>query len=87
MFNRFMDLLERVEDAYEALCGLTRRELLDRLDRLEASRDGMENRMRNERERHEQFLERFLVLTVGSEDLHFLREDAKRELKRNERKP
>lgn len=87
MINRMMDLLERAEDAYDALRGLTRRELLGRLDRLEASRDGMENRMRNERLRHEQFLERFLLLTVGSKELHFLREEAKQELARKERRP
>jgi hypothetical protein len=85
MIGRLMDLLERAEDAWEALRGLTRRELAERLDRMEASRDGAEQRLRSERERHEQFLEWFLTRTVGSTDLQDLREEAKRELKRIER--
>jgi hypothetical protein len=86
MIDRLMDLLERVEDAYDALRGLTRRELLDRLDRLEASRDGLEHAMRTDRERHEQFLEWFLTRSVGSDEMHDLREEAKRELAHRVRK-
>jgi len=87
MIGRLMDLLERVEDAYDALRGLTRRELIDRLDRSEAAKDGLEYRMRSERERHEQFLEWFLTRSVGNDELHDLREEAKRELTRLSRKP
>jgi hypothetical protein len=76
-----MDLLERVGDARDALRGLTRRELLDRLDRMHAARDYAELRLRSEREKREQFLEWFLARTVGNDELHALREEAKRELK------
>jgi len=85
MIGRLMDLLERAEDAWDALRGMTRREQLDRMDRLEASRDGAEHRLRSEREKHEQFLEWFLTRTVGNVELQDLREEAKRELNRIER--
>jgi hypothetical protein len=84
MMSKLMDLLERAGDARDALRGLTRRELLSRLDRMHAARDYAELRLRSEREKHEQFLEWFLVRTVSNDDLTDLREEAKKDLRRLE---